>query len=175
MNFFEKNKRLIIRICLIILFTGIILVITKLTYQFSSITSATTSAFCFLIAVLFSAYFGDIIIAIVTSLIATICFDYFYLPPVGKFTIAAFPDAIALTTFLITAVLTSRLTSAAALNAKNTRYFEQTSTDLNELALWLIQTSKEQLTLSEIARQILHTFAASGFLVGSPKMLCSRR
>jgi K+-sensing histidine kinase KdpD len=101
MKTLKKYQALIKRTGQIIAFAGAILFATALTLKFGTITSASTVAFCFIIIVLLSAFFGNIIVALTTSVVATLCFDYFYLPPFGTFNIVAFSDWISLAAFLL--------------------------------------------------------------------------
>ena len=108
MNFMTKHRDNLIRFGKMLGFTAAILVTTKLTLVFGGLANASTTAFSFLIIVLLSAFFGDLLVAITTSIVATLCFDYFYLPPVGTFYIAAFSDWISLAAFLLALCIISR-------------------------------------------------------------------
>ena len=50
--------------------------------------NATTIALAYLLVILFVASLGDVIVAVATSVVATLCFNFFFLPPLGTFTIA---------------------------------------------------------------------------------------
>lgn len=139
-------------------FAAAILGVTKLSLEFAALTSASTAAFSFLIIVLLSAFFGDLLVAITTSVIATLCFDYFYLPPVGTFTISAFSDWIALAAFLLTSVIISRLTAAAAENRAKAHVLGKSQAQLNEFGQWLLSMPHDQLTLSGMAQSVLRIF-----------------
>jgi two-component system sensor histidine kinase KdpD len=52
-------------------------------------------------------------IAIVVSVVAMLTFNFFFLPPVGAFTIADLQNWIALFAFLVVAVIASKLSTAA--------------------------------------------------------------
>jgi len=116
-------------------------------------------AFCFLIIVLLSAYFGDILIAIATSLVATLCFDYFYLMPIGTLNITAFSDWISLAAFLLASVVISRLTASAAENAAKATMLDETMTRLNLFGDWIMRHSHNQITLTGIAQEALRLFS----------------
>jgi len=127
--------------------------------EFSPLTSAPTAAFCFLIIVLLSAYFGDLIIAIITSLAATLCFDYFYFPPVGTLHIYAFADWISLVAFLLASVIISRLTASAAESKKNATELNATVLQLTKLGEYLSSIPDDQLELPVIAKGVLDIFS----------------
>jgi K+-sensing histidine kinase KdpD len=139
-------------------FSAAIFLVTILSNKFPLIASPSTAAFLFLIIVLLSAFFGDAIIGIIVSLIATVCFDYFFLPPVGTFSITAFPDVIALTAFLLTAVIISRLTASARENADSAKNYDKALAGLKEFGSWLVSIPGDQLTLAKIAQAALDIF-----------------
>jgi K+-sensing histidine kinase KdpD len=159
MKIYNKHHKLLKRGAFVIFFSAIILVVTNLSQRFSSITSASTSAFCFLILVLLSAFLGDAIIAIIISVIATLCFDYFFLPPFGTFAISAFPDIISLVAFLLASIIISRLTASAAENAVQSKNLDKALTELKAFGAWLLSTPNEQLSLSQIAQEALGLFS----------------
>jgi len=158
-NFIANNRAVLIRSGKILLFCAAILSATKLTLELGSLTSPPTAAFSFLIIVLLSAYFGDLFVAIVTSLVATLCFDYFYLPPVGTFNIYAFPDWILLVAFLLATVIISRLTASAAESKANATELNETVLQLTQFGEWLSSIPEDQLTLSLIAKGVLDAFS----------------
>ncbi len=68
----------------------------------------TTVALTFLLLILFMAANWGLRYAIVTSIVATLCYNFFFLPPVDTFTISDPENLLALIVFLITAVFASR-------------------------------------------------------------------
>jgi K+-sensing histidine kinase KdpD len=56
--------------------------------------------------------------AVLASLLGVICFNFFYLPPVGTFTISEPANWIALFAFLVTAVIAGRLSATAKRRAE---------------------------------------------------------
>ena len=159
MNFIIRNQTTLIKIGKILLFSALILSVTQLIRAFAAISSPSTAAFIFLIIVLLSAFFGDLLVAIITSIVATLCFDYFFLPPFGTFNIAAYPDWISLVAFLVTSVIISHLTASAAENATNVKELKKAMEQLKEFAELLLATPYEQLTLSGIATEALRIFS----------------
>jgi len=85
----------------------------------------TTVGFTFLLAVLAVATGCGLSCAVFTSIVSTLAYNFFFLPPVGTFTIADPQNWIALTVFLLTAIIASHLSHRArqeALNANLRRY-----------------------------------------------------
>ena len=77
----------------------------------------TTVALTFLLIILFVATAWGPKPAVVASLLGAVCFNFFFLPPVGTFHIADPQNWIALFTFLITAITVGQLSSRAKLRA----------------------------------------------------------
>jgi two-component system sensor histidine kinase KdpD len=69
----------------------------------------TTAALSFLLAVLVVSTNWGLTVAIFMSIIAALAFNFFFLPPVGTFTIADTQNWVALFAFLFTAVVASNL------------------------------------------------------------------
>ena len=159
MNLVSSHRVILKRCGLILAFAAAILGTTRLTLEFGTITNAPTAAFCFLILVLLSAFFGDFLVAITTSVVATLCFNYFYLPPVGTFYIAAFSDWISLAAFLLTAVTISRLTSSAAENMATATVLDNTMRQLKVFGAWLLSVPDDRLTLTGIAEEVTRMFS----------------
>src|SRR5947207_10600019 len=86
--------------------------------RLTSVSNPTTIALGYLLVTLFVASLGDLIAAIATSVAATLCFNYFFLPPVGTFTIADPHNWVALAAFLIVSTVASRLSASAQARAQ---------------------------------------------------------
>ncbi len=71
----------------------------------------TSVGFAYLLLVLIIASTWGIVEATLASLAATLTFNFFFFPPVGKFTIADPQNWVALFSFLATALITSRLSA----------------------------------------------------------------
>ena len=80
--------------------------------------NATTVAVCMLLLVLAVATRWGLAEAIFTSVTAMLGFNYFFLPPIGNFTIQDTQNWVALLAFLVTAVIASQLSSRAKARAE---------------------------------------------------------
>src|SRR5213594_1526759 len=96
-----------------------ILVLALVFTRWSQASSPATVALSFLIVVLLVAATARLWVAVTTSLAAMLAFNYFFLPPIGTFTIADPQNWIALFAFLITAVTASELSERAGREARN--------------------------------------------------------
>jgi len=73
----------------------------------------TTVALTFLLAILAVSALWGMTAAVVMSLAASLAFNYFFLPPIGSFTVADPQNWVALFAFLVTAILGSQLAALA--------------------------------------------------------------
>jgi len=80
--------------------------------------NATTVALALLLDVLFIATRWGSLPALVASVLAMLCFNFFFLPPFGTLTIEAWDNWVALTAFLITAITAGQLSSRAKRRAE---------------------------------------------------------
>jgi len=154
-----KHRVPLIRFGKIIAFMAAVLCTTKLTLAFGMLANASTTAFSFLIIVLLSAFFGDFLVALTTSIVAALCFDYYFLPPFGTFNITSFFDWISLATFLLASVMISRLTASASENKIQVRTLNKSLVQLKEFGEWLLSIPDNTLTLSGIAKEALNIFS----------------
>jgi two-component system sensor histidine kinase KdpD len=86
--------------------------------------NGSTAGFAFLLAVLVVSAAWGLRCAIFLSVIATLAYNFYFLPPIGTFTIADPQNWIALFTFLLTAVIASQLSERArreTINSTNRR------------------------------------------------------
>lgn len=153
------TKLILRRFGLMVLLAMVILLITWIALQMGPVVNPATIAFIFLIFIALSAVFTDLPVAIVTSIVATMCFNYFFLQPVGTFFIADFDDWIALFVFLCAAILISRLTASAHENAGKARNLDRTLQQLKEFGHWLLSLPREQITLPGIAEGAVRIFS----------------
>jgi two-component system sensor histidine kinase KdpD len=80
--------------------------------------NAATVSLALLLNVLFIATRWGSLPALFTSILAMLCFNFFFLPPFGTFTIAATDNWIALLAFLVTAVTAGQLSASAKRRAE---------------------------------------------------------
>lgn len=98
------------------------------------LTNATTAALSLLLVVLAVATIWGLGESIVASLVAAACFNYFFLPPIGTWTIADPENWIALFTFLVVSIVASQLSERARRKAHEALVHQQEKARLSELA-----------------------------------------
>jgi two-component system sensor histidine kinase KdpD len=94
-------------------------VLATLTFGAHSIfqVNATTAGFAYLLLVLVVASIWGFIEASITSIAATLAFNFFFFPPIGTFNIADTHNWVALFSFLGTSLIASRLSTKAKMKA----------------------------------------------------------
>jgi two-component system sensor histidine kinase KdpD len=131
-----------------------------------------TVGFAFLIIVLFGSLRGGLLAGTVSSIIATLCYNFFFFPPVGTFTIHDPANWFALAAFLITSVIVSRLVVAARVQATRAEQRRTELETLYALSIDLFTATNRVGALGEAAgRALLLLGAREGGLVlfdGSP-------
>jgi two-component system sensor histidine kinase KdpD len=120
--------------------------------------NATTVALIMLLVVLRVATVWGLSEAIFTSILAVLAFNFFFLPPLGTFTIADPENWIALFAFLITAVTASRLSTQARRRAEEAVAGRNEISTLYELSrAMLMDEARDAVRVSVMKTgQILH-------------------
>jgi two-component system sensor histidine kinase KdpD len=122
----------------------------------------TTVGFTLLLAVLLISTTWGLRYAIFTAIIATVAYNFFFLPPLFRFTIADPQTWIALLAFLATAVVASQLSERARRGAE---YADQRRQEVERLYsfsqdLWRSENVFELLNI--IPKNIVDSFEVSG-------------
>src|SRR5437773_3416489 len=75
--------------------------------------NATTAGFAYLVVILVIATAWGLLEATIASIVAMLCFNYFFFPPIGTFTVADPQNWVALVAFLATSITASQLSARA--------------------------------------------------------------
>lgn len=102
--------------------------------------NATTVGFVLLIVVLAVATASGFAAASLVALGSVLCLNYFFLPPVGRFTIADPENWVALFTFLLTALVASHLSGRAQQEAVQARDSQRETEQLYALSRAILLT-----------------------------------
>ncbi len=134
-------------------------IVAAIAYVYSRIihVNPTTVGFTFLLAVLLISASWGLKYAIFTALLATLAYNYFFLPPLFHFTIADPQNWVALLTFLATAIIASQLSERARREALESH---QRRRELERLYAF-----SQQLLLSDNVFGLLNN--VPGFVVAS--------
>lgn len=142
--------------------SGIIVsAITFLCFRALHVNPATVG-FCFILLVLLISAAWGLRYAIFAALLSTVAYNYFFLPPIFKFSIADPQNWVALLTFLLTAVVGSQLSERARRSAASA---DQRRREVERLysfsqQLWLSENVFE--LLNSIPKDIVDAFGVGG-------------
>jgi two-component system, OmpR family, sensor histidine kinase KdpD len=130
-------------------------------YHWLHVNTATVG-FVFLLAILFISAAWGLRYAIFAAVLATVAYNYFFLPPVGTLTIADPQNWVALIAFLITAAAASQLSHRARRNAANANQRRQEVERLYAFSqqLWLSQNVFELLNV--VPKHLVESFEVTG-------------
>ena len=118
----------------------------------------TTVALALLLVVLAAATVSRVSVAIITAVVAMLTFNYFFLPPVGTFTIADPQNWIALAAFLAAAIIVSQLSSAAQDRARDAVESRREVARLFDLSRDILLTTESADALPIVARHVARRF-----------------
>ncbi len=144
-----------------------VLVIT-LTYRRILHVNPTTVALTFLLAVLVVSANWGLRPAVFTSFIASLAFNYYFLPPIGTFTIQDPQNWVALFAFLATAVIASELSERARHETRNANDRRREVERLYSFSQQLLSTDNMAELLNAIPRYIVDSFAVRSAAIWLP-------
>src|SRR5262249_1200479 len=121
-------------------------------------TSPTTVALALLLVVLGVATLSRLLVATLVSVAAMLALNYFFLPPVGTFTIADPQNWVALFAFLIVSVIASNLSAAAQARTREAVERRNEVTRLFDLSRDVLLTTQTSRALNALARHIARRF-----------------
>src|SRR6476660_2307549 len=120
--------------------------------------SPTTVALALLLVVLGAATLARLRIAIVVSIVAMLTLNFFFLPPIGTFTIAYPQNWIALFAFLVVAVIASNLSAAAQDKTREAIARRNDVTRLFALTRDVLLTTETASAIDALARHVARRF-----------------
>jgi two-component system, OmpR family, sensor histidine kinase KdpD len=135
--------------------------------------NATTVALTFLLSILAVSTVWGMAVSVAMSIVAMLAFNFFFLPPVGTFTIADPQNWVALIAFLVVAVLASRLSTSARQQAADAFARERDIERLYKFSQGLLESGNVMELLNRIPAQIVNVFeigAAALFLADKQKV-----
>lgn len=143
-----------------VIVAGIVAAITWIC--FSAITvNATTAALVYLVAILFMAARWGLVESITGSILAVLCFNFFFLPPIGTFTIADPQNWVALFAFVATSVTASRVSMQARKRAQEALDSQREMERLYALSRSILLIGPAHPVPKQLAMQIAQSFGAS--------------
>lgn len=134
-------------------------------YRRIAVVNPTTVALTYLIAVLAVSAVWRLRYAVFTAVVATIGFNFFFLPPYGTFTIADPQNWIALFAFLGAAVIASQLAERALRNADLANQRRREAERLYTFSQKLLLTDRTAELMNVIPGSLIETFGGKAAAV----------
>lgn len=148
----------IIRLVLQYTATVVALAVIVFTFHVLVHVNAVTVAFAFLIGVLLVSANWGLRQAIFMALLATLAFDYYFLPPIGRLVIADPQNWVALFAFLVTAIIASQLGDRARREAQSANERRGEAERLYKFSQQLLSSENMAELLNAIPRYIVESF-----------------
>jgi two-component system sensor histidine kinase KdpD len=118
----------------------------------------TTVALSFLLAILAVSTVWGIAVSVFMSVVAMLAFNYYFLPPIGTFTVADPQNWVALFAFLVVSVLASHLSTRARQQAKDASQRRREIEKLYAFSQGLLESGNVIQLLNRIPSQIVDIF-----------------
>jgi two-component system, OmpR family, sensor histidine kinase KdpD len=137
------------------------------------VVNATTVALTYVLAILVISTIWGMWISVTMSFVAMVLFNYFFLPPVGKLTVADPQNWVALAAFLLVSVLASQLSNRARLQAEAASARRREIEKLYGFSRSLLEAGNVMELLNRIPAQIVNSFevgAAAMYLAEKQKL-----
>ena len=135
------------------------------TVDFKLHVNHTTVALMFLVMVLLTSAYWGLRYAVVMAVCATAAFNFFFLPPIGTFTIADPQNWIALFAFLVTALVASNLAERARSEAEGAKQRRREVERLFGLSQRLLASENVLELLNALPLYVQETFSVGSVAV----------
>jgi two-component system sensor histidine kinase KdpD len=142
---------------------AVLAIIAAVTALFSRLipVNPTTAGFAYLLAILVIATRWGFLEATVASLVAVLCFNFFFFSPVGTFNIADPHNWVALFAFLATSIIASRLSARAKQRTREALDRQKEMERLYALSRAILLIDASQPAAPQIAQGIQEIFEFS--------------
>ena len=136
-------------------------VLITLFFRHETSFAITTVLLGYLLAILIASALRGLGISVFMSIAATLTLDYYFFPPVGRFTISDPQDWVSLFAFLITSVIGSDLSARARRQAEEANRRRNEVEQLYGFSRHLLEARDPHELLHEIPKQIVESFKAA--------------
>jgi len=120
--------------------------------------NSSTAGFTYILLILFLATRSGLPAAITASFASMLCYDWFFLPPIGQFSILDSQDWVALIVFLITAVTASELSAREQRRADEASTRREEMEQVYEFSRALMIGDDQRSIAAQIAQSIARVF-----------------
>jgi two-component system sensor histidine kinase KdpD len=133
------------------------------------VSNAATISVTYLLLVLLVAATSRLAVAVVTSIAAMLSLNFFFLPPVGTFTIADPHNWIALCAFLVVSLVASHLSAVARARTDEAVGRRNELARLFDLSRDVLMVTESAEALSALARAIARRFDLEFVAIAAPR------
>ena len=133
------------------------------------VTNTATISITYLMVVLLVAAMSRLRVAVAISIVAMLCLNYFFLPPVGTFTIADPHNWVLLVSFLIVSLVASNLSDVARARTDEAVSRRDELARLFDLSRDIMMMTDSAEALAILARSIARRFDLEFVAVGLPR------
>ena len=127
--------------------------------------NATTVGFAYLLLILVIASAWGFFEAALSSILATLLFNFFFLPPIGTFTIADPQNWVALSSFLATSLIASRLSAVARARASEAIEGQKDLERLYTFSRDILLTDKSASIAKQLIEKLAEIFTVEGVVL----------
>ena len=145
-----------------LLAVGGVVVVTGIIYGYHLYPTIPNISLIYLLLILLLASTRGRYAAIVAAVVAVLAFDFFLVPPFYTFVIARWEEWIALFVFLVTALITSQLTTQTRQSVDQARLREREARILYEAGRVINNTNRLDEQLDSIALAFVRVFSPWG-------------
>jgi two-component system sensor histidine kinase KdpD len=138
-------------------------------YAWVRIANPTTIALTYLLVVLIVAAASRLAVAVVTSALSVLCLNFFFLPPVGRLTIADPQNWIALLVFLAVSLVASNLSSVARQRTIEALDRRDEMARLFDLSRDVLLTTDSRAAVEQLARFVARRFDLEYVAIALPR------
>jgi two-component system sensor histidine kinase KdpD len=131
--------------------------VTVIDFRFFHVNSATAALSFLLLILAFATRFG-LKESILASLASMLAYNFFFLPPIGTFTVADPQNWVALFVFLVTAITASQLSSSVRRKAEEAAFREQEVQRMYNFSRALLLRDDERTLSDEITQKVSQLF-----------------
>ena len=133
---------------------GSLALTTALLYPLSEVAEPVSLGVLYLLAVLLVSTYWGLWLGLATSVAAALVFNFFHIPPTGRFTIADAENWVALLVFLVAALVASTLSEMARSRADEAEQRRREADLAAELARLLLGSPEPRTALAPAAKRI---------------------
>jgi two-component system sensor histidine kinase KdpD len=148
---------------------GAVAAVVAVYLQWLDVSNVATISTTFLLIVLLVAATSRLWVAVVTSVAAMVCFNYFFLPPTGTLTIADPQNWVALIAFLVVSLVASHLSTEARTRTEEAMVRRDELARLFDLSRDVLITTDSREAISTLARAISRRFDLEYVAIAMPR------